>query len=37
MCGNLISDIKGGIYTEDVREKGAEEDIWQKRYEVTEG
>jgi hypothetical protein len=25
---NLVSDIKGGTYTEGVWEQGAEEDIW---------
>jgi hypothetical protein len=33
VCGsvwvrNLVSDIKGGTQTEDVREQGAEENIW---------
>jgi hypothetical protein len=26
--GNLVSDNKGGTCTEDVREQGAEENIW---------
>jgi hypothetical protein len=25
---NLVSDIEGGTYTEDVWEEGAEENIW---------
>jgi hypothetical protein len=28
MCCNLVSDIKGGTYTEVVSEQGVEENIW---------
>jgi hypothetical protein len=28
MDGNLVSDIKGGMQTEGVREQGAEGNIW---------
>jgi hypothetical protein len=27
---NLVSDIKGRTWTEDVRKQGAEENIWTK-------
>jgi hypothetical protein len=32
-----VSDIKGGNYAENIEEQGAEENIWNKKNEVTGG
>jgi hypothetical protein len=31
----LVSDIKGGTYTEGVWEQGVEDNIWSERDELT--